>query len=479
MTKDAADPSQTTTATTATTTTESLGGSHPDLADRSTTTTPITPINSDAGPSLHERLVAVVADTPLAAIVADATHPEYVEHLKTSLSQKVLVSVDQSKITAALEILQPEIHGAAVLLVVDYAVRQRLVPFHSVAELVARAFVQISHEHALGIVKELVHLAKALSHIWIVEKRPSIGVILPLREAARKSCSTTDHINPIHTELFKHCILAKCYSAAVPFLVNAPSLLSPEFADKAAEALLLYFYYGGIIHIALKDFEAAHDMLSLVFMIPASMTSAIHIDAYKKLVLVSLIYKGRGPSVTTCFSNLLLQEIMDVCKHYENLSTAFSNSPQAFFHAMTEQEVQLREDGNYGLVKQCFKAISNTKIQELTETYISLSILEIQQHAGFSSATEAEARVFELVDSKRLLATIDQKTQTVSLKDDSDLYNTEETLLALDDQMQQVIHFADLIKEADSSTLLSAEYAQMTLSQERKRIDDTFEDGDA
>ena len=56
---------------------------------------------------------------------------------------------------------------------------------------------------------------------------------------------------------------------------------------------LIYFLYGAMIFMALKKWKRALHFLEIVIMSPVvNNVSKIQVDAYKKWVLVSLLYKG-------------------------------------------------------------------------------------------------------------------------------------------------------------------------------------------
>ena len=56
---------------------------------------------------------------------------------------------------------------------------------------------------------------------------------------------------------------------------------------------LIYFLYGAMIFMALKKWKRALLFLEIVIMSPVvSNVSKIQVDAYKKWVLVCLLYKG-------------------------------------------------------------------------------------------------------------------------------------------------------------------------------------------
>lgn len=88
-----------------------------------------------------------------------------------------------------------------------------------------------------------------------------------------------------------------------------------------------YYYYGSIVYIANKNFERALDFLSIVISAPTQKAiSAIQIAAYKKFVLVSLIYKGQVGTLP----KYTAQGVEKVCKTqsqpYLNLLKAFNDT---------------------------------------------------------------------------------------------------------------------------------------------------------
>ena len=72
---------------------------------------------------------------------------------------------------------------------------------------------------------------------------------------------------------------------------------------------LIYFLYGAMIFMGLKKWKRALHFLEIVIMSPVvNNVSKIQVDAYKKWVLVSLLYKGH---------------VSDACKLREDDLSAF------------------------------------------------------------------------------------------------------------------------------------------------------------
>ena len=61
------------------------------------------------------------------------------------------------------------------------------------------------------------------------------------------------------------------------------------------KSLLLYFYYGGMVCTAVKKYREAIYFFEAAVQVPATTLSHIMLEAYKKLILVSLIQNGEIP----------------------------------------------------------------------------------------------------------------------------------------------------------------------------------------
>lgn len=84
------------------------------------------------------------------------------------------------------------------------------------------------------------------------------------------------------------------YSYAHDFISNNSILeINPKKSFLEPSDFLKYFYYSGIVYIAVKDFQKALDCFSEVLSFPAEILSAVCVEAYKKAIFVSLIQTGK------------------------------------------------------------------------------------------------------------------------------------------------------------------------------------------
>ncbi len=96
---------------------------------------------------------------------------------------------------------------------------------------------------------------------------------------------------------------------------------------------LLYFLYGAMIYMGLKKWKRALLFLEIVIMSPVvNNVSKIQVDAYKKWVLVSLLYKGHVrslffPFLEKCHSKEVSTRwlALQISNGSESITRAFSD----------------------------------------------------------------------------------------------------------------------------------------------------------
>lgn len=59
------------------------------------------------------------------------------------------------------------------------------------------------------------------------------------------------------------------------------------------KSFLQYYYYGGMVYAAVKNYERALYFFEIVITTPAMTVSHIMLEAYKKYILISLIINGK------------------------------------------------------------------------------------------------------------------------------------------------------------------------------------------
>ena len=136
-----------------------------------------------------------------------------------------------------------------------------------------------------------------------------------MTRAIKKLQQTAAALTPVHSDLAKLCLVSKCFSPALPFLDTDINIICKENGQFDAVYLLLYYYYGGCIYTALKNFDRAlfffevkirqnESKLSSLLAVqvcvttPTAAVSHIMLEAYKKYLLVGLLVHGDKPKAS-------------------------------------------------------------------------------------------------------------------------------------------------------------------------------------
>lgn len=69
--------------------------------------------------------------------------------------------------------------------------------------------------------------------------------------------------------------------------------LSSQRGNYDVKHFLLYYYYGGMIYTATKNYDRAQYFFRVCITTPALAVSHIMLEAFKKYILISLILEGK------------------------------------------------------------------------------------------------------------------------------------------------------------------------------------------
>ena len=124
--------------------------------------------------------------------------------------------------------------------------------------------------------------------------------IIPLRSAIGRYVEGLSNgiILPAHAELFRMCLLTKCYSAADEIFSSESRLdVDPGITGTTVTDVLLYCYYGGMLHVGKRRYQDAMELFLTAISIPSYVVNAITIAAAKKLILTAILHLGYVPAL--------------------------------------------------------------------------------------------------------------------------------------------------------------------------------------
>ena len=216
----------------------------------------------------------------------------------------------------------------------------------------------------------------------------------------------------IHSDLYQLSLLCQWFEPALNFLDIDIVDIHRENGKFDVKYLLLAYYYGGMIYACVKQFDRAANFFENVITVPATATSAIAIEAYKKYVLVKLITgASTNQQLPTFTSRSVQQAIKSLCgTQYTELLNVFHNSTLSQFDEfLTRHRDHYAHDRNLGLIKQTRHAFICNSIQQLTKTFLTVSLKDLANRVQLQSMDEAEKYLLDMIEHGQIFASINKK----------------------------------------------------------------------
>ncbi|KAL6712835.1 hypothetical protein ACLMJK_009547 [Lecanora helva] len=277
------------------------------------------------------------------------------------------------------------------------------------------------------------------------------AAVQPIQRAILRIDDNGDTFTPIHLTFISLCLETRSFSPArlvlnqdivnfPPFNVKngrsspylcamehtAQALMTPEslfYTGLVYQDHLLYFLYGAMIYMSCQDWERALVYLEIVIITPITRdASMIQVAAYKKWILVNLIWKGRvGLPDNGNNGSMPKTTPSQAVKQYRSLSPSYVYLAEVFENGLKEADASrelveiaginsqcFRMDHNYGLVRQVIDAHRYFGTLQLGKVYYGMDIANINRRTSPFPDDYAETGryVSHLIASRKLNALI-------------------------------------------------------------------------
>ncbi|CAF0898096.1 unnamed protein product [Didymodactylos carnosus] len=287
----------------------------------------------------------------------------------------------------------------------------------------------------------------------------------------------------IHSDLYQLCLLAQWFEPALHYLDTDIIEINRENGRFDVKYLLLYYYYGGMIYTCVKQYDRALNFFENVLTVPANVTSLIMIEAYKKYTLVKLIVATSLSTTTTnttsssslsglpsYISRSSVQAMKSLCTTYTELANLFSNNDlqhyQEFIHRHQEQ---FQKDKNLGLVKQTLNSFICHSIQQLTKTFLTVSLNDLAQRVKLKSSQEAEKYLLDMIENGQIFASLNKKDGMVIFHGCPENFDSNAMILKLQEETEKCMIAEKQLRELEKNLALSKTYIQRVLSMTHDR----------
>ncbi|XP_072941458.1 COP9 signalosome complex subunit 3 [Epargyreus clarus] len=301
---------------------------------------------------------------------------------------------------------------------------------------------------------DLCHL---LTDHLVEIKQPIRGIEI-LKRAIRKIQLFDSQLTSIHADLCQLCLLSKCMKPALEFLDTDVTGIGTEAklgGNSDSKHFLLYYYYGGMIYTALKNYDRALYFFEVVVTVPAIVVSHIMLEAYKKYLLISYLLHRKILPMPKYTSQVVYRFLKPLSVAYHEIAT----TPHA---TIKNRETYVR-DKNMGLVYQLLNAGYKKSIQRLTKTFITLSLSDVASRVQLSGPADAESYILNMIEEGEIYAMINQKDGMVVFLDSPEKYASPETLSILEQQMAACTKLHQYIQEMDEQIQINPQYVKKSV----------------
>ncbi|XP_037820852.1 COP9 signalosome complex subunit 3-like [Lucilia sericata] len=403
--------------------------------------------------------------------VRSRTSSGALEELATHLLDSVeILTKNWNILDNVLETLDMQQHSLGVLYVL-------IAKFNSIANSNAdvdvlfktfKKFIEQCNTYQVGLA---AHAYYELCHIFtntMVTKPSCIHGLTVLPQPLIKYAlrvSTNTH----HAALCQLSLKSKCFRVALKYLDVDITTISTsaetrgqnqtDVTNHDAKYFLLYYYYGGMIYTAIKNYERALYFFEVCISTPAMAMSYIMLEAYKKFILVSLILHGKIIPIPKYSSQVISRFMKPIAQVYHTLAVAYATtSSEEVRNCIIKYSETFERDNNMGLVKQVATSLYKKNIQRLTKTFLTLSLSDVASRVQLPSAAAAEKYILNMIKSGEIYATINQKDGMVVFKDDPEKYNSPEMFLKIQQDMDNVMALVKQLNKMEEEIILNPMY---------------------
>jgi COP9 signalosome complex subunit 3 len=206
---------------------------------------------------------------------------------------------------------------------------------------------------------------------YLISEQKAIYGIKILMQVIKKGRENEEQVcGTLHREFAKLCIKAKCYQHSLAIVDHAVTNFKKGTSPMD---IVSYVYYKGLIFTGLKKYDQAVECFKIVISFPAACTHKVHLESYKKLILLSLIMQGKIPSLPKYTHHMIKYKLENSFQTYKHLGQFYIMKEEKSFNELINNSYEeFERDKNVGLIKKLQKTFSQVRICELSDTYLTL-----------------------------------------------------------------------------------------------------------
>ena len=235
---------------------------------------------------------------------------------------------------------------------------------------------------------------------------------------------------------------------------------------------LLYQYYSGMIFLGLKNFENAMMAFNYCLYTPGNVASAIQLEAFKKAILTGLLLNSKLPALPNQAVSAVQKSLESHCSTYLLFGDCFEHANYSQAKSLLDQHQQSWDsDGNLGLITLCCEAMVGKRISQLTKTFLTLSLSNIENILGqvalqFIAPISLESKIRGMITDGEISASIakeeDEASAIVIFRDGTERFDTNLTSDLIVSQIGNIVKSSESINSLSRSISITPSFISAT-----------------
>jgi len=227
----------------------------------------------------------------------------------------------------------------------------------------------------------------------------------PLHNLVTRYPPSPQFLTTIHPLFILTCIQTRHFTSALPLISPPVSEVDRMLSDLDYTDVLQYHYLAGIVFAALKMYQDAEGAFELAATAPANASSALQLEAYKKLILIQLIRHGKVLPLPK-YAHVGLSKHIKNSPIYATLTKQYPTIRGQLQEVFIKEIESVREEGNAGLLHIALARAPRWTLKNLMNTYLSLPLKQVVSSTDLASEAEAKELILSMIEEGELSATL-------------------------------------------------------------------------
>ncbi|XP_050434139.1 COP9 signalosome complex subunit 3-like isoform X2 [Adelges cooleyi] len=388
--------------------------------------------------------------------------------------QKYFLEGFVSRMDGVLAALDINEHRLAILMVlnVDASTQPTSVPvdlhFVTVASRINHFVSVVRADVFHSCSKTLASVVQVL--LRNLHKVKKTMMMIPTIQRAIDKLQTKPHqLTHFHYLLCEACIMSYNLKASLKVLDQEVYFLNSDEPKIIFEPkyFLNYYFSGGLIYTAMKNYDRAITLFEIVFMTTFPVVSPITIDSYKKFILLVLIHFGSVPTYCNVDPTILGELYGPTCQPYLDLVPLYQSGNLTGVHATIakHQDIYVR-DKNFGLVKQLLKSLNQANLLRLANLFSTMTLADLAEQLNLKTAKDAVNYLLTMRKSNVLHYKIDEKKGIATSNINVDYsYEHPDVLIGIIKEIEHKIEVSKILQSAEENVKTYIPQAPIVQSQ--------------